>query len=109
MDIANEMMAGHCVVRITGRLDAVTAPELEGALGALIDDGQTRVAMDLSSLEYVSSAGLRVFLVAAKKLKAVNGEFSLAGHKDNIKEVIEISGFPSIMPCYESVDALPQA
>ena len=109
MDIAKEMMAGHCVVTITGRLDAVTAPELEDELTALIDGGQTRVAMDLSRLEYVSSAGLRVFLVAAKKLKTGEGEFSLVGHKDNIKEVIEISGFPSIMPCYESVDALPEA
>ncbi len=109
MDIAKEMMAGNCVVRLTGRLDAVTAPELEGFLTELINGGQTRVAVDLSSLDYVSSAGLRVFLVAAKKLKAAKGEFSLAGLKDNIKEVIEISGFPSIMPCYDSLEDLPKA
>ncbi len=109
MDIAKEMMAGHCVVRLTGRLDAVTAPELEGFLTELIDGGQTSVAVDLSTLEYVSSAGLRVFLVSAKKLKVAKGAFSLAGLKDNIKEVIEISGFPSIMPCYDSLEDLPKA
>ncbi len=109
MDIAKEMTAGHCVIRLTGRLDAVTAPELEGFLTGVIDEGQARVAVDLSALDYVSSAGLRVFLVAAKKLKIAKGEFSLTGLKDNIKEVIEISGFPSIMPCFDSLKDLPKA
>ena len=56
MDIAKEMTAGHCVIRLTGRLDAVTAPELEGDLSGLIDEGQNRIAVELSALDYVSSA-----------------------------------------------------
>ena len=107
MDIAKEMTAGHCVIRLTGRLDAVTAPELEGYLSGLIDEGQNRIAVELSALDYVSSAGLRVFLMAAKKLKIARGEFCLTGLKGNIKEVVEISGFPSIMPCYNSLEDLP--
>lgn len=108
MEIAKEMKAGYCVVRLSGRLDAVTAPDAEGALGGLVDEGQTHLAIDLSAMEYVSSAGLRVFLVTAKKLKAAGGELSLAGLAGNVKEVIEISGFPSIMPCYDSLADLPE-
>lgn len=109
MDITREAVAGHCVVRLTGRLDAVTAPELERFLTGIIDDGQIRVAVDLTRLDYVSSAGLRVFLVSAKKLKALKGEFCLAGLEGTIKEVIEISGFPSIMPCYDTLAELTGA
>ncbi len=65
------------------------------------------MAFDLTHLEYVSSAGLRIFLVVAKKLKGLDGELSLAGLQGNIKEVLEISGFPSILPCYDSMDDLP--
>lgn len=109
MEIAKEMITGHCVIKLTGRLDAVTAPELEGYLIEAIDNGDTCMAMDLSNLDYVSSAGLRVFLVAAKKIKAAKGDLSLTGLEGNIKEVIEISGFPSIMPCYDSLADLPPA
>ncbi len=109
MEIAKEMITGHCVIKLTGRLDAVTAPELEGYLTEVIDSGDTCMAMDLTNLDYVSSAGLRVFLVAAKKIKAAKGELSLAGLGGNIKEVIEISGFPSIMPCYDTLADLPPA
>ena len=107
MEITKEMKAGYCVVRLDGRLDAVTAPEVEGFLGQEVEEGKAALAVDLSGVDYVSSAGLRVFLVTAKKLKASGGELSLAGLTGNVKEVIEISGFPSIMPCFDSVNDLP--
>ena len=107
MEIAKEMTAGYCVVKLSGRLDAVTAPEAEGYLGGLVQEGQTALAVDLTGVDYVSSAGLRVFLVTAKKLKAAGGELSLAGLAGNVKEVIEISGFPSIMPCFDNLKDLP--
>ena len=107
MEIIKETRAGYCVVTLDGRLDAVTAPEAEGFLGNLVEDGETALAVDLAKVDYVSSAGLRVFLVTAKKLKAAGGELSLAGLSGNVKEVIEISGFPSIMPCFDRLDDLP--
>lgn len=108
MDITKENTAGYCVVKLNGRLDAVTAPEVEGFLGELVEAGETGLAVDLAGVDYVSSAGLRVFLVTAKKLKAAGGELSLAGLTGNVKEVIEISGFPSIMPCFDTLEDLPQ-
>jgi anti-anti-sigma factor len=99
MNIEETMQNDTCVVRVTGRLDATTAPELDQAVMQIIDQGKHKMAFDLTQLEYVSSAGLRTFLVVAKKLKGLNGELSLAGLQGNIKEVLEISGFPSILPC----------
>ncbi len=107
MNIEETMKNDTCVVRVTGRLDATTAPELDQAVKQIIDQGKNKMAFDLTHLEYVSSAGLRIFLVVAKKLKGLDGELSLAGLQGNIKEVLEISGFPSILPCYDSMDDLP--
>ena len=107
MNIETEMMGPLCAVKLFGRLDAVTAPELEAAMNSLIEDGQTRVVMNLKDLEYVSSAGLRCFLLAAKKLKALQGELSLAAMAENTREVIRISGFSAIMPCYDTMADVP--
>ncbi|MCP3941991.1 MAG: STAS domain-containing protein [Desulfobacteraceae bacterium] len=107
MEIGKLVEEGRCVVGLKGRLDAVTAPELELSLGKIIEEGNLNIVLDLTNLEYVSSAGLRIFLVATKKVKALKGELCLAGLSGNIKEVIEISGFPSIMPCYDTMEDLP--
>ena len=109
MDIEKLIENGRCVVGLKGRLDAVTAPELEKSLGEIIDEGNLNMVLNLTGLEYVSSAGLRIFLVATKKIKALKGELCLAGLSGNIKEVIEISGFPSIMPCYDTMQDLPSS
>lgn len=107
MDVEKVMQGETCVVNIKGRLDATTAPELDKYMGDVIDQGSLKIVFNLTDLEYVSSAGLRIFLVVAKKLKGLSGELSLAGLTGNIKEVVEISGFPSILPCYDTMDDLP--
>jgi len=91
------------VVKISGRMDAVTAPEFEKALGAWIDESEKHFVVDLSSLEYISSAGLRSILIIAKKLKALNGKILLAAMEESVKEVFEISGFNSIIPIHDTV------
>ena len=107
MELENIMQGNACVIHVQGRLDATTAPELERYTGDLIEKGNPRIVFDLTDLQYVSSAGLRIFLLVAKKLKGLGGEMSLAGLHGNIKEVIEISGFPSILPCYDTMDDFP--
>jgi stage II sporulation protein AA (anti-sigma F factor antagonist) len=91
------------IVKISGRMDAVTAPEFEKAFGAWIDESAKDFVVDLSSLEYISSAGLRSILVIAKKLKALNGKIVLAAMEESVNEVFEISGFNSIIPIHDTV------
>jgi anti-anti-sigma factor len=93
------------IVKIVGRMDAVTAPEFEKALSAWIDESEKYFVVDLSSLEYISSAGLRSILIIAKKLKALNGKIVLAAMEESVNEVFEISGFNSIIPIHDTVQA----
>lgn len=85
------------VASINGRLDAVTAPELERQLLTIIEKGETSLIIDLSSLEYISSAGLRVILTTAKKLKNAKGNMVLCSLQDTVMQIFEISGFNSIL------------
>ena len=85
------------VASVEGRLDAVSAPELESELSTVINDGQTSLILDLSRLEYVSSAGLRVILTTAKKLKTVQGKLALCNLQETVMQIFEISGFCSIL------------
>lgn len=84
------------VIALSGRLDAAGAPateaELSGALGLVAP----RLVIDLTGIDYISSAGLRVLLVVAKKVQQANGKVVLFGLGDNVREVFEISGFDTI-------------
>jgi len=87
---------GVVTLALTGRLDASNASALEERVLALINSGERRIVFDLAQLDYISSAGLRVLLVAAKRLGAADGQLALAGLRDSVREVFEIAGFSSI-------------
>jgi anti-anti-sigma factor len=93
------------VIKVNGRMDAVTAPEFENKMGLWIDEGEKCFVVDLGSLEYISSAGLRSILIIAKKLKSINGKILLAAMEESVNEVFEISGFNSIVPIHDTVQA----
>ena len=80
-----------------GRLDGITAAATEKDILALLVEGGSLVNIDLSELEYVSSAGLRVLLVCAKAAKAKGGKLVLLSPKPAILEVLTISGFDKIL------------
>lgn len=92
------------IVHITGELNAVTAPQAEGEIIQLILGGNKKLIIELSGLNYISSAGLRVFLVAHKEAKKVNGEILFAGLNNTVKEVYEISGFNHLFRLYPDVE-----
>ncbi len=92
------------VLEIQGRLDAGSSPSLESKIVSLIDGGGKNFILDFSGLEYISSAGLRVLLVAAKKTKSVEGKLALAVLTEPVKEVFDIAGFTGIFAIYPSVD-----
>jgi anti-anti-sigma factor len=106
MEIANTgKEKDHFIVAVTGRMDAVTAPEFEIRLLDWINSGETHLIVDFAGLEYISSAGLRSILTIAKNLKTRQGKIALCVLRDTVKEVFEISGFSTIIPVFESVDA----
>lgn len=82
-------------VEIEGRLDTVTAPELDDELKAAVDDARALV-LDLSKLVYISSAGLRILLSYHKKMSSKDG-MKLVGVNDVVMEIFEITGFSDIL------------
>ena len=85
------------VVRLGGRLDAATAPVIEKQVVTQIEEGRTQILLDFADVHYLSSAGMRLLLSAAKKLKAANGTFVLCSLSDMILDVIRMAGFDSIL------------
>ncbi len=105
MEIHTQKEANATVVAITGRLDAVTAPEYEKAVNELIAGGEIAFVIDFGSLDYISSAGLRGLLVTAKQLKGKGGQVRCANVKGTVKEVFDISGFGTIFQMDDTVAA----
>jgi anti-anti-sigma factor len=81
-----------------GRLDVETAREFEAILTATMDRRVRALALDLSELDYISSAGLRALLLAAKRTKAEATPFILFGLHPHVAKVLEVSGFAKILP-----------
>jgi anti-anti-sigma factor len=97
------------IVSVEGRMDTVSAPEFQERMEDLLDQGETGILMDFGKLEYVSSAGLRSILVAAKKAKSLGGMVSCCSLQDMVRKVFDISGFTAMLPVFDSVeDALKQ-
>jgi len=97
MHVALERVGEVAIVAFQGRLDSHSASSVETELVGLIEAGALKLAFDLSGLEYISSAGLRVMLIAAKRLRPIGGRLVLCALPPSVHEVFEISGFLSIM------------
>lgn len=95
MEIAKQNINGVMTVSLSGRLDAASSMEAEEELGKVIDENK-KLILNLSGLEYISSAGLRVLLVSAKRIRREGGKMCLCELKENVLEVFEISGFSAI-------------
>lgn len=105
MAVASTKVGQVVVISPAGRLDAETAPELQDQVVAQVDAGETAVLLDLSALDYVSSAGLRAILVAAKKLQEAKGKLALCGLSEQIAKVFEVSGFDTILDVHPDQSA----
>lgn len=95
MTIEKTSEGGHTTLALAGRLDTTTAPELEKAVDEALD-GTKDLVFDMTRLEYISSAGLRVILKAQKAMNA-RGSMKLIGVNDSIMEVFDITGFLDII------------
>lgn len=98
MEIKVTRLPDALVVGVDGRLDSTTAPALEQQLLTLIEAPERRLVLDFSQLVYITSAGLRTVLVAAKRLKNAQGELILCSLNAAVHKVFDIAGFLGILP-----------
>ena len=116
MEITERRTADIVTLGLSGRLDTTTAKAFEVTILGRIESGDRRFIIDLAQLDYVNSAGLRVFVLAAKRLDSANGKLVLCGFKktvpyytlnrpqDPVREAFDITGFSSIFSIYGSHD-----
>jgi anti-anti-sigma factor len=116
MEITECKTADIVTLSLAGKLDTTSANAFEEKFLTQIESGNRRFVIDLSELEYIGSAGLRVFAVASKRLNGVNGKIVLCGFQktvpyntlnrrtDPVREVFDIAGFSSLFATYGSQD-----
>lgn len=97
MEITEERRADVLILRVLGKLDASTSKDLENRILPLIAGNHGKLVIDLAQLDYISSAGLRVFLLAAKRMDEAKGTMILCSLKDAVKQVFDIAGFSSLL------------
>lgn len=98
MEISQIKEGQSLVLAPSGRMDAVTAPQFEAKCLECLAAGEKRLVIDLAGLEYISSAGLRSILSAAKKLKAAGGGMVFCALSGIVAEVFAVSGFDKLLP-----------
>ena len=103
MEIATTQDGDAVILAPEGRLDGATSSGLEAALSSRIESGARTLVIDFSNLGYVSSAGLRVLLMTAKKMKGTGGYFALCGLKPGVFQVIKMAGFDKILTIHDGV------
>jgi anti-anti-sigma factor len=109
MHITTRTQQGVSVVAVAGKLDSNTAPAAQRAFDEILLGGVRTVVVDCTALDYISSAGLRVLLGAAKRLSGGGGggALRLFGLNQTVREVFEISGFSAILTvCATEAEAL---
>ena len=94
MEIKTTTEGGKLIIAVSGRVDTVTAPELEA--GLKFGDAKC-VVIDLEKVPYMSSAGLRILLTAHKTMLGRGGELQVANVQGSVREVLDITGFSDIL------------
>ena len=110
MNISTRTHNDISVVAFAGNLDSNTSPQAQQALDGILAGGVKKLVVDFTALDYISSAGLRVLLSAAKRLSGpggAGGALRLFGLNETVREVFQISGFSTILALFATeADAL---
>jgi anti-sigma B factor antagonist len=91
------------IVVVSGSLDALTSADFSSFMSGQFERGQSQLVVDLSEVDYMSSAGLRAILAALKEARQLAGDLHLAAAQAGVEKVLKISGFMSILKYYPSV------
>lgn len=105
MHVENLTQDGALIVAPKGRVDSTTSSALEQHLLDVFSAGNRRIVIDFSGVEYISSAGLRVMLALAKRMRDGKGRLALCGMGDAVRQVFALAGFVPLFAIDESRDA----
>jgi anti-sigma B factor antagonist len=109
MTIKEDKKNNAVILAVEGRLDSTTSAELERKLLARMEGGEKDFLLDFAGMDYISSAGLRVLLMAAKRCQKMAGKVVLSALNVNVREVFDIAGFTGLFTIYDSKEEAVQA
>jgi len=92
------------IVQLEGKIDTLTSPNIQESILSHIEAGKTKIVLDLSAVNYISSMGLRVFIVIQKKLKQLNSELVICHLNDMLKQIFDVSGFTALFYFSNAID-----
>ena len=95
---------GKVVLSLSGTLDAHTTGELERVFEELISKGKYKIVVDFTELDYISSAGLGVFMAYVETMRENSGDIKFAALKENVFNVFDLLGFPVLYEFFDSVE-----
>ena len=102
MHITKEKIGNYSVLNIKGRIDTIHSSDLEKEVSQLLDSGEKNLIFNCSGMNYISSSGLRVFLVTQKKVILMDGKLYLCNMQPTIQEIFRISGFSNLFRIYDT-------
>lgn len=97
VDIQEDKKGEVLILRMKGRLDAVSSPSAEKKVFEYINNGQYKLVLDFVGVDYLSSAGMRMLLSATKKLKSLSGKLIICSIATNVMDVLKMSGFDHVL------------
>jgi anti-sigma B factor antagonist len=102
MNLSIEKINNYSILNIDGRIDTTNSTLFEAEIDRIYNSGEKDVILDCSGLKYISSSGLRVFLIAQKRANSLQGKLHVANMQPPIREIFVISGFSSIFRIFDT-------
>jgi anti-anti-sigma factor len=102
MDIKKDKIGIFSVLKIKGRIDTIHSTDLEAEVNRIFDSGEKNLIFNCNEMNYISSSGLRVFLVVQKKAISLQGKLNLCNMQPAIKEIFVISGFSNLFRIFDT-------
>jgi len=103
MEITAQEFKRCSLVKPSGRIDSATAPQFQDALDAVTESGTYRLVLDMSEVDFISSAGLRAIVNARKTCRRYNrGDLVLASPSENVQRTMELAGFYTLFDVYDT-------
>jgi len=97
VELKEEKKGDVLILRIKGRLDAISSPAAEKKVFDCINSGQSKLLLDFAGVSYLSSAGMRMLLSTTKKLKTLSGKLVVCSITSNVMDVLKMSGFDHVL------------
>lgn len=103
LDISVQSLKRVDLITVSGRVDSSTAPELEETLEDRMDEGRYSLVLEMSGVNYLSSAGLRALVAALRTCKKKGGDVRIANPSERVSEVMALAGLDSLFTMYDDV------